>query len=187
MVKKVYTGKNYVSKKKTFNYVSRNYNRARFDKVYSLLMTSQGMKFDNGEDSVGLFKVLEQSPDFQMYRQLYQSFKVTGVAICVVFGLRGSEAIAGPVAPAISFLTPSDGTNFGNVVEADRSIILGFDAFTHRAYWNLHAGLTGWMSLDNIATDLKQKIAASINANPSSGTAFWSVKVSVWCIFKNKN
>lgn len=186
-MKKTYTGKKryYYYKRKTFNNAIRNYNRARFDKAYTIFMTSQGIKFDTGETTIDISKVLENSPDFQMYRQLYQSFKISGIALLIVFGLH-SSTIGGIVSPTVSLLTASDGVNFGNTVEADRSIMLGFDGWSHRSYYNMHGGLTGWISLDDLA-DVKPKIGVAVSNNPTQGEAYWTMKVSIWCMFKNKN
>lgn len=181
--------KNYWSyrryRKSQFNKVASNYTKVRFDKSYRILLSHLAINFaETNQPIISLTNMIQGSPDFQMYRQLYQSMKITGFALYVTPMLR-SNNYAGMSTVALALQTDNDGNNVGNVVESDKSIILNFQT-PSRAYWSMHSGSTGWIALDDLQR-IPGKISVAVDDLPTGGEAYWVVKVSFWVLLKNKD
>lgn len=171
--------------KKNFNKIAKNYTKVRIDRSYRLLLTTQRINFaDVNANHIALQDAISTMPDYQMYRQLYHSMKLTGVAILAVPMIH-SQNYAGMNTISLALMTNNDGINIGNVVESDRSLILNFQQ-SQRAYWSMHSGATGWIAVDDV-NRLPGKIAAAVDDLPTAGEAYWVVKLSFWITFKNKD
>ena len=182
--KKSYKKKSSYISKKNFLRIASNYSRVKFDLSRRFLLSSQNFQFENASETLSIADILTACPDFQWYRQLYQSMKVTGVAATIVPMLSSSD-FATDGSYTFALLTDTDGLGFGNVVEADKSIILDFDT-THRRYWSFGTGSTGWIGIED-SNLLPGKFGLAKTNLPSAGTMYWTVKFTVYVLLKVKN
>lgn len=188
MVKRYYRKKNYYyyrrASKAAFNKIASNYSKAKLDVLKRILLSSEYIRWDNpNSTTVTLHDLINSSPDFQMYRQLYMSMKLTGVVAMVVPMIKTS-AYAGIGSYALGLLTDNDGDNFANVVESDKSIILDFQ-HVGRRYWSFYGGSTGWLDIEK-GELFPGKFGINATDLPTAGEAYWTVKFTFYLLMKNK-
>lgn len=170
--------------KKVFNKIASNYTKVKFDVSKRILVSTQNIRWDNpNATTVSISTLIDLSPDYQMYRQLYLSMKVTGVAVVVVPMLR-SNNYTGAGSYVMGLLTDNDGDNFGNIVESDKSIILDFQHVARR-YWSFIGGSTGWINIE-AGEDFPGKFGLAATDLPTAGETYWTVKFTFYMLMKNK-
>lgn len=187
MVKRYYRKKSYYYKrasKAAFNKIASNYTKCKLDVSRRILLSSQYIRWDDPNNSlVALSELIAASPDYNMYRQLYLSFKITGVAVQVVPMLHTNNFVGTP-SVVMGLLTDNDGNGFGNIVESDKSIILDFQN-KFRRYWSFLGGSTGWLDIEKSEL-FPGKFGVAANDLPSAGEAYWTVKFTFYMLMKNK-
>lgn len=179
-------GKRSNYRRKRFLKAISNYNYGKFSCVYKLHLTTQYFRFTAGAVvAIPFTTILNQSPDFNIYKGLYQSFKICSLLIELVPNMCAPENIPDMQngSLALSVMTATDGQGFANVVESDSSMIINFNE--QRKYVKFPAGLTSWFPL--VATAGDPVIVVAHDGLPAAGEFFWSVKFTFYCMFKNKN
>ena len=72
----------YYYRRKRFKYIASNYSMAKFDIVRNIIYKNDGPKWSAPNSAtMQLRYILNNSSDYQKYRQLYQSLKVCGLKI----------------------------------------------------------------------------------------------------------
>ena len=171
-------------RKKNFNKIASNYSKAKLDVSKRIMATTQGMRWDNpNATTVAISDLIDASPDYNMYRQLYMSFKLTGIAVNVTPMLRSNNfSTVGAI--CLGLLTDNDGDTFANVVESDKSIMLSFQN-DKRRYWSFNGGSTGWVNIEAGET-FPGKFGVATGDLPTAGDAYWAVKFTFYVTMKNK-
>lgn len=170
--------------KAAFNKIASNYTKVKLDVSRRILVTAQNIRWDVPNAAVvTLSELIDASPDYNMYRQLYLTMKITGVAVSVVPMIRSGD-YAGAGSYVMGLLTDNDGGNFGNVVESDKSIMLDFQHIMRR-YWSFYGGSTGWVDIEK-GEDFPGKFGLAVNDLPTAGEAYWTVKFTFYILMKNK-
>lgn len=169
--------------KKVFNKIASNYTKAKFDVSKRILVTTQYIRFESGASTIAISDILDASPDYNMYRQLYLSMKITGVAATVVPMVRTNN-YTGAGSYVMGLLTDNDGDGFGNIVESDKSIMLDFQHVARR-YWTFNGGSTGWLDIEK-GEDFPGKFGVATTDLPTAGETYWSVKFTFYMLMKNK-
>lgn len=169
--------------KRAFNKIASNYTKAKLDVSKRIFLGINGVHWENNATTITLGDLIDVSPDYNMYRQLYLSFKLTGIAASVVpmlhtVNLNGASSIV------LGLLTDNDGDGFANIVESDKSIMLDYQN-VHRRYWNMNGGSTGWVNIE-AGEDFPGKFGVQVNDPPTAGEAVWTVKFTFYLLMKNK-
>ena len=118
-VKTTYKKRYYYNRtsKASFNRIARNYAKARFDWCGRIQLTSQYIRFaENTAAAVTIFTILNSCPDFNSYKQLFQSFKITGVAVEITSQYNTDDLVYTGIY-AFGLLTDADGGNLTHVVD----------------------------------------------------------------------
>lgn len=179
-----YYGRYGRASKKVFNKIASNYTKVKLDVSRRILVTAQNIRWDVPNAAiVPISDLIDASPDYNMYRQLYLSMKITGVAVVVVPMLRSGD-YTGAGSFVMGLLTDNDGENFGNIVESDKSIMLDFQHVARR-YWTFNGGSTGWVDIEK-GEDFPGKFGLATNDLPTAGEAYWTVKFTFYMLMKNK-
>lgn len=175
-------------KKRQFNYIAKNYIKVQCDCCFRLYSSPDFFRASiNNLSTLPVSTILQQSSDFAKAIQMYQSMKLTGLAMEIVYmGDDGNYNLNGNMLIA-ALLTTNDGTSLGDNAEANKSILISPQPlFRSRKYWSFNNAATGW--IDSAAPNLLPgKINFASTANASSGLAWWSVKVTCYITFKNSN
>ena len=169
--------------RRTFNKIASNYTKAKLDVSRRILLSANGVQWDNNARTITLGDLIDASPDYNMYRQLYLSFKLTGIVAAVVPMLHTSN-LNGASSIVLGLLTDNDGDGFANVVESDKSIMLDYQN-PYRRYWNMNGGSTGWVNIE-AGEDFPGKFGVQVNDPPTAGEAVWTVKFTFYILMKNK-
>ena len=177
----------YYWRRKRFKQIASNYAMAKLDIMRHVIISSTGAKFDAPNAStMQLRYILNNSSDYQKYRQLYQSLKVCGLAMYIVYGGGTLNWGDDPGSTCISLLSDADGTSFDDIAEADGALILATATQNSKKYWSFKGASTGWIAIEQIDL-LPGKIGVACSRNPIGGTAFFTIKFTVYCTFKIKN
>ena len=171
-------------KRSNFKKITSNYVSAKFDVSKRLLLSAEFFRFDDTGTAQNFTDLLTSAPDFQMYRQLYLSYKLQGFKLEVTPMLTSSDFVTNG-SYTIGLLSDNDGVTFANITEADKSIQLNFNQIQKR-YWSFKSGATGWIGVEE-SNLLPGKIGVGATNNATSGQAYWSVKFTFYILFKNKN
>lgn len=175
-------------KKKNFNYIAKNYVKIQCDTIFRLYSSPDFFRASiNNLSTIPTSTLLQQSSDFAKAIQMYQSMKMTGIALEIMYmGDDSNYQLNGNVLTA-ALLTTNDGTSFGDNSEANRSMMISPQPLFHsRKYWSFNNSATGW--IDSAAPNLLPgKLNFSATNNASSGLAWWGVKVTIYMTFKNSN
>lgn len=183
MAKRRYYRNRRVSRR-AFNKIASNYTKCKLDVSRRILLNSQAVRWDDPNNSVvAISELIDASPDYNMYRQLYLSFKITGCLVQVVPMLHTNN-FAGIPSIVVGLLTDNDGDGFGNVVESDKSIMLDFQN-NFRRYWSFLGGSTGWLDIEK-AEEFPGKFGLAVSELPTAGEAYWTVKFTFYMLLKNK-
>lgn len=169
--------------RRMFNRIAGNYTRARLDVSRRVMLSQNGVQWENNATTITLGDLIDTSPDYNMYRQLYLSFKLTGIAVSVVPMLHTAN-LNGASSIVLGLLTDNDGDGFANIVESDKSIMLDFQNHFRR-YWNMNGGSTGWVNIE-AGEDFPGKFGVQVNDAPQAGEAYWTVKFTFYLLMKNK-
>ena len=174
-------------KRKKFNNIAKNYAKARFDWATRIQLTSQYIRFsENTAAAITVYYILNNCPDYNSYKQLYQSFKITGLAVDISSQYNSDDLVYTGIY-AFGLLTDADGGNLTSVVESDRSLILSPTGYAARRYWSMRGGSTGWLNTQCQQHELPGKFALAAQDFPNMGECYWTIKFSIYCLFKNKN
>lgn len=184
MAKRRYYRRNRRVSRRAFNKIAANYTKAKLDVAKRIILNNQQIRWDNpNATTVSFSDLIDLSPDYNMYRQLYLSFKLTGVSVSVVPMLHTAN-FAGASSVVLGMLTDNDGDGFANVVESDKSILLDFQN-PFRRYWSFTGGSTGWVNIE-AGEDFPGKFGVQVNDLPTAGEAYWTVKFTFYLLMKNK-
>ena len=165
----------YYWRRKRFKQIASNYAMAKLDIVRHVVISNNGVRFDAPNAStMQLRYILNNSQDYQKYRQLYQSLKVCGLALYTVYGGGTINWGDEPGTIAISLLSDADGTNFDDIAEADGCLILSTASQNSNKYFSFKGASTGWIAVEQIDL-LPGKIGVGCSRVPQGGTAFWSI------------
>lgn len=169
--------------------IMRNYFKARLDTSMRAALDTAGFKFiENNASTRNLAQVLESCSDWNAYKQLFHTFKLTGLAMEAIPNL----PIAGQASPfaangtyCVGLITQGDTTNYANLLEAKNTILLT-PTQTQRKYLSFNGGETSWIATSQ-TSDLDGKFYTETNSLASSGGMVWSIKFSFYITFKNPN
>lgn len=165
--------------------VMRNYFKMRFDFVDRLGVDQSAFKFISwNTNTKSLQSVLNACADWPKAAALFHSFKLTGLAIEIIPGVRASDFYARG-SYVMGLLTSSDVTDFNNLVEAKSALVLNYNQAV-RKYLSFYGGETSWISTSDLS-QLDGKFFAETNALAESGGFVWTVKFSFYVTFKNSN
>lgn len=176
--------------KRKIQKVMRNYLKVKLDCVQTIQHSTDGTIFrENNQTSRTLAALLELCNDWGMYRQLFHSFRLTGVAFQVV-PLSTSPNGQGLPYTSLSTIvlalqTNRDNADFNSVSETNGSVLLTPYA-TVRKYKSFYGGEFGWTSTDDL-TLMDGIFRIGTNGNASTGACVWSVRFSFYVTLKNTN
>lgn len=184
--KRYYYRRYYYSKAK----LMRNYFKARLDTSMRAALDTAGFKFiENNATSRNLAQVLESCSDWVAYKQLFHTFKVTGIAMEAVPNLpiagQDNRPFAANGTYCVGLITSGDTQNYANLLEAKNTIILT-PTQSQRKYLSFNGGETSWIATSQ-TSDLDGKFYTETNSLATSGGMVWSIKFSFYITFKNPN
>ena len=181
--------KRYYKKKSTnLNKVMRNYFKVKLDTIEKVIWTGNGIAFVvSGEaTSRNLYTLLERTPDWGVWRTLFHSFKLTGLAVEI--SPNAPAQANGAVfsgAAALGLITSRDTINWNNVTESNFSFLLSTTQI-QRKYKSFNGGLADWHGTDN-AQELDGIFAVLSDGNLQNAICNFVVKFSFYVTFKNPN
>lgn len=168
--------------------ILRNYFKGKLDTVQKVTWTGNGAFFVTGGQGTTrtLSDLLQLCGDWQYYRQIFHTYKVTGLAM----ELTPNPATRGDGtqftgAACIGLLTTRDIANWTNVTESNMSVLLTASQI-QRKYKSFYGGLAAWHGTDDTA-DLDGKFVIETDGNPSDGGTTYMFKVTFYITFKNAN
>lgn len=170
-------------KRKNFNKITKNYTQVTFDKSFKIIAQTGQFQFDTGANHILLGDILNDTVSYNKYRDLYSSIKIKSIFIEAVPQLR-TTTFATSGTGVLGLLPENQGDLFQQITEASHSMILSYTDIT-RAYWYIPGGLNSWFGIEN-HDDIPTKLSTNTDSTPTAGQAFWSIKVSIRCLLKNK-
>lgn len=163
----------------------RNYLKAKLDCIQTIQQSTEFTNFrENNQTSRSISALLELCNDWGMYRQLFHSFRLTGLAIQVT-PLSTSAGYTSASSIVLALQTNRDNNDFNSISESNTSIILTPYA-PIRKYKSFNGGEFGWTSTDDL-TLMDGIMRIGTNGNASAGAAAWSVRFSFYITLKNPN
>ena len=187
------------SRKKYFSFVAYNYTKAKLSTSKRIDLTTQHCQFigDNLE-VLPVSTLIGECPDWNKYRDLYLSYRLTGIKIectpCpIIVGAAVGQTTSGqfpyskvqfPSAPAVGIIGAYDDSTYHGIVESDKHITLSFTNKTSR-YFGLLGGVFGW-DVTNAPNEQNYKIAVNVLGLPTLGEAIWNIDFHFYITFKSK-
>ena len=96
-----------------FKRIASNYAMAKLDICRHIILDTSGIKYSAPNSaSMQVRYILNNSGDYQKYRQLYQSLKVCGLSIETMSGGGSIQWGDDPGSAVISYLSDADGTSY---------------------------------------------------------------------------
>lgn len=187
------------SRKKYFSFVAYNYTKTKLSISKRIDLTADHCQFigDNVE-SLSVFTLIGECPDWDKYRDLYLSYRLTGIKIestpCpMINGATVGQTPTGqfpypkvqfPSAPAVGIIGVYHAATYQGIVECDKHITLSFTNKTSR-YFGLLGGAFGW-DVTNSPNEQNYKVAVNVLGLPTLGEAIWNVDFHFYITFKSK-
>lgn len=181
----------YYRRKRYYRYkIMKNYFKARLDTAMRVALDNAGFKFiENNATTRNLAQVLESCSDWAAFKQLFHSFKLTGVLMEAIPNLPliggDNKPFAANGTYCVGLITQGDTTNYANLLEAKNTILLT-PTQTQRKYLSFNGGETSWI-VTSQTSDLDGKFYCETNSLATSGGMVWTVKFSFYITFKNPN
>lgn len=160
-------------------------------------LTATAIKFvTGGNNTLAMYTMLEACPDWAMYKKLFLSYKVCGVAIVASPAPAIEEVITSttqtgtfPVGqvffnsvPVIGLMAQGEGSDYKDIAESNKHLLLNY-VNTSRTFWRLDGGITGWDGTQ-AANDQKANLSVNVDSLPTYGAKFWSLLVDFYVMFK---
>lgn len=170
-------------KRRNFNKITKNYTQVTFDKTLKVIAQTGQFQFDSGANHILLGDILIDTVSYNRYRDLYSSIKIKSISVVAVPQLR-TTTFATSGTGVIGLLPENNGNTYQEITESKNSILLSYTETT-RGYWYIPGGLNSWFAIEN-HDDIPTKLATNTDSTPTAGQAFWSIKISIRCLLKNK-
>lgn len=173
---------------KGYRRVSANSFRAKLDTACTLKLVDNGFGFSSPDttDTYQFHTLIEMCPDWKTFSSLFHTFKLTGVLVKVtpsINHLRSNGGVGGSY--GLALVTNRDTRNWSAVVEANKNCMMSLYQKTG-FYCPFGAGITGFMSCDNVAgLDGKFIVDKSPNATATNVDVEWTVQFRFYLTFKN--
>lgn len=168
--------------------IMRNYFKAKLDTVQKVQWTEAGANFVTGStgNTRTVQDLLQLCNDWQYWRQLFHTYKLTGIAVRITpnapTSTNGTQ-FAG--AACLSMLTTRESANWTNAIESNFSFMLS-PVQIQRKYKGFNGGLAAWHGTDDTA-DLDGKFVIETDGNPTNGATTYMVQFTFYVTFKNTN
>lgn len=165
--------------------VMRCYHKAKLDYLIRIKYMQSGLMFiEWSTNAKPLADLIAACKDWDYYKRLFHSFKLTGMALEISPGIpQGNFVSNGAV--VLGIITSGDPTDFSTVVDSTKSIVLS-PTNTQRRYISFNGGQTGWSST-NLNAVIDGKLFCETDSLPESGVMVWGVKLSFYVTFKNNS
>lgn len=166
----------------------RNYFKAKMDTVQKLNWTANGAFFVTGSEgnSRNLNDLLGLCNDWQYWRQLFHTYKLTGIAVKIIpnapTATNGTQFTG---AACMALLTTRETSNWNNAIESNFSFMLS-PVQIQRKYKSFNGGLASWHGTDDLA-DLDGKFVIETDGNPTNGATTYMVRFTFYVTLKNTN
>lgn len=176
--------------RKNMNKVMRNYFKARLDTIQKVLWNNDGIHFvttAQGTDRT-LADLVQLCNDWDSWRTVFHSFKITGMAVEVNPAFPSVSANQTPSyagMAVLSLLTTRDNSNWNNATESNFSFSLT-TMERQRKYKSFNGGINAWSGTDDLQ-DMDGKFTVQSDGNPGNAALVFMVKFSFYITFKNPN
>lgn len=165
--------------------VMRNYFKAKLDYLLRIKYFNSGLNFiEWTTNAKPIADLLGSCKDWDYYKRLFHSFKLTGMALEISPGVPQGNFVSNG-ALVLGLITSGDPTDFNTVVDSTKSIVLT-STNTQRRYISFNGGQVGWAST-NLIGSIDGKLFAETDSLPESGVMVWGVKLSFYVTFKNNS
>ena len=181
MVKSRYFRRKY--RRSNFNKITKNYTQVTFDKSFKIIAQTGQFQFDTGANHVLLGDILQDTVSYNTYRTLYSSIKIRSIYVQAIPQLR-TTTFATSGSGVVGLIPENQGDVFQQIVEGKNSMILSYTDIT-RAVWYIPGGLNSWFGIEAM-DDVPTKLSCNTDSAPTAGQAFWTLKVSIRALLKNK-
>lgn len=172
-------------KRYSINKLLRNYYKAKLDYLIRIKYQQSGVMFiEWNTNAKPLADLIAACKDWDYYKRLFHSFKLTGVSLEISPGVPQGNFVSNG-ALVLGLITSADPTDFSTVVDSTKSIVLS-TTNTQRRYISFNGGQTGWSST-NLNAVIDGKLFCETDSLPESGVMVWGVKVSFYITFKNSS
>lgn len=176
--------------RRNVNKLMRNYFKARLDTVQKLVWNTDGIKFvtDGEATNRDVKTLLELCNDWDAWRLVFHTFKITGMAVEVNPGVPSASANQVPAyggMAVLSLLTTRDNSNWNSATESNFSFSLA-TVQRQRKYKSFNGGINAWMGTDDLQ-DIDGKFTVQSDGNPTNAAIVYMVKFSFYVTFKNPN
>lgn len=185
--KKTYS--NYYAKRNMLK-VMRNYFKARLDTVQKVVWNTDGIHFVTTSQGTNrtLADLIQLCNDWDSWRTVFHSFKITGMAVEVnpafpSISANQTPAYAGMA--VLSFITSRDSSNWNTATESNFSFSLA-SLERQRKYKSFNGGINSWSGTDDLQ-DVDGQFTVQSDGNPTNAALVYMVKFSFYVTFKNPN
>lgn len=184
-------------RKAAFYKAISNYHKTKLTFSDRIALTHADVVFLSTNNNVlSLSTSLGAAPDWNLYKDLFLSYKLTGIAFeavpCPVFPntvvattgtgqfpVQKTNIVCMPVVGLISL---TDAITYNSIAESNKSVILNAYTTT-RVYWSLRGGAVAW-DCTNAPNEQSARIATNVSGLPSDGELRWNVRLDFYIIYK---
>ena len=129
----------------------RNYYKAKLDYLIRIKYQQSGVMFiEWSTNAKPIADLLNACKDWDYYKRLFHSFKVTGMALEISPGVPQGNFVSNG-ALVLGVITSGDPTDFNTVVDSTKSVVLS-TTNTQRRYISFNGGQVGWSSTNLIGS-----------------------------------
>lgn len=168
-----------------FKYLISSYHATKLTYVENIRLATNELIFvKNNSDRIRIGDIVALCPDFEAYKKIFLSFKVTGIKITVTpqiplanFDMRHAVMLGVTAA--------SDDQTSSAVAESNKSLILSPVQMVSK-YFTLQGGIIGWQPTTPAGqTVAGGYITVAADGNANGGGIIFSVVFDFYVMFKN--
>lgn len=174
-----------------------NYHKVKLTYSNRIELKLGGIQFvPQNNNVITISSIMADCPDWSVYTKLFLSYKLLAIGISATPTPVFSDAIAVqtqtgqfPVnktyitsAPVLGIISATDGTEYKDIAESDKSMVLNFYTPIKR-YWKMSP--VEW-DCSNAPNEQTYRLATNVHGLPINGSLFWNVTVNFYIIYKVK-
>ena len=175
-----------------------NYHKTKLSCSYRIELNQVEIKFlgIGNNNIVTVTDLLSSCADWNTYKTLFLSYKLTGVrvtcsptptiqkieAVQTDTGYFPVAAFACPATPALALLAVDDAVDYSSIIESNKHQLLSYQNKTS-SYFSLTGGSVGWFETRN-TTVQPGRFAVNIQQVATAGSCHWQVVFDFYIMFK---
>lgn len=197
-VRKAYKKRRRYTSKAAFNYIASHYYKAKLSTTFRIRVNSESCMFlPNNDNKYPISELISTCPDWGAMKKMFQSYKLTGIAVTIspipvaeqavnvttqtgTFPVMYTNVVS---APAFGIVTIYDGTDYADIIESDKSLILNYTT-TERKYWPFR--VTDWQSSINTNQEQGPRFAVNVQGLNTNGVTMWQIKCDFYILYRNR-